>query len=141
MPGGVTPNDAGDTDTGSNTLINWPVLSSARTVGANVLVPVALSPTPVGQFLVHFYANAACDQTGYGEGQTLIGVTSGTGNGADANLEASFPSSLVPAGSFITATMTDSNGNTSEFSLCAQVAADAGTANLGDHEAGLARIR
>ena len=131
VPGGVTPNDAGDTDTGSNTLINWPVLSSARTVGANVLVPVALSPTPVGQFLVHFYANAACDQTGYGEGQTLIGVTSGTGNGADANLEASFPSSLVPAGSFITATMTDANGNTSEFSLCAQVSGTAGSANLG----------
>ena len=130
VPGGLTPNDAGDTDTGSNTLINWPVLSSARTVGANVLVQVALSPTPVGQFQVHFYANAACDQTGNGEGQTLIGVSSGTGNGTDANLEASFPSSLVPAGSFITATMTDSAGNTSEFSPCAQVAPDAGTANL-----------
>ena len=95
-----------------------------------MLVQVALSPTPVGQFQVHFYANAVCDPTGNGEGQTPIGVSSGTGNGTDANLEASFSSSLVPAGSFITATMTDSGGNTSEFSMCAQVAADAGTANL-----------
>ena len=95
VPGGTTPNDPGDTDTGSNTLINWPVLSSARTVGANVLVQVALSPTPVGQFQVHYYANTACDPTGNGEGQTPIGVSSGTGNGNDANLEASFPSSLV----------------------------------------------
>ena len=130
LPGGLTPNDAGDTDTGANTLINWPVLSSARTAGTNVLVQVALSPTPLGQYQVHFYANAACDPTGNGEGQTLIGVTSGTGNGADANLEASLSSSLLPPGSFITATMTDSTGNTSEFSNCAQVAADAGTANL-----------
>ena len=131
VPGGTTPNDPGDTDTGSNTLINWPVLSSARTVGANVLVQVALSPTPVGQFQVHYYANTTCDPTGNGEGQTPIGVSSGTGNGNDANLEASFPSSLVPAGSFITATMTDSGGNTSEFSPCALVDGSPGSANLG----------
>ena len=130
VPGGPTPNDPGDVDTGSNTLINFPVLSSARTVGANVLVQVALSPTPVGQFQVHYYTNTACDPTGNGEGQTLIGVSSGTGNGSNATLEASFSSALVPAGSFITATMTDASGNTSEFSTCEQVDATAGSANL-----------
>ncbi len=141
VPGGLTPNDPGDTDTGSNTLINWPVLSSARTVGANVLVQVALSPTPVGQFQVHYYANTACDPTGNGEGQTPIGVSSGTGNGSNANLEVSFPSSLVPAGSFITATMTDSSGNTSEFSPCEQVDATARHGEPRHHQAATRRIR
>ena len=129
-PLGVTPNDAGDADTGPNNLLNRPTLSSARTQGPNVLVQVALSPTPSGPFQVHFYANAACDPSGSGEGQTPIGVSSfGVGSGA-TNFEMSFSAATVPAGSFITATATDSNGNTSEFSTCALVAGDAGTANL-----------
>ena len=138
-PAGATPNDPGDTDTGSNNLINWPVLSSARTVGANVLVQVALSPTPVGQFQVHFYANTACDPSGNGEGQTPIGVSSGTGNRKRRQpAKLSFPSSLVPAGSFITATMTDSGGNTSEFSPCALVAGSRRHGEPRHHQAGLA---
>ena len=68
-------NDAGDTDTGANNLLNHPVLSSARIVGANVLVQVALSPTPAGPGQIHFYANSACDASGSGEGQTPIGVS------------------------------------------------------------------
>ena len=129
-PLGVTQNDAGDTDIGANNLLNRPTLSSARTQGPNVLVQVALSPTPSGPFQVHFYSNAACDPSGSGEGQTPIGVSSfGVGSG-DTNFEMSFSAVTVPAGSFITATATDSNGNTSEFSTCALVAGDAGTANL-----------
>ncbi len=47
-PLGVTPNDAGDADVGANNLLNHPVLSSARVVGPDVLVHVALSPSPSG---------------------------------------------------------------------------------------------
>ena len=131
-PLGVTANDAGDTDNGANNLLNHPVLSSARIVGPNVLVQVALSPTPTGPGQIHFYANSACDASGSGEGQTPIGVSSfGVNPGGDTNFEASFSATQVPAGSFITATATDSGGNTSEFSACALVAASPGTANLG----------
>ena len=130
-PLGVTANDAGDTDTGPNNLLNRPVLSSARTAGTNVLVQVALSPTPSGPGQIQFFANTACDASGSGEGQTFLGASSfGVNPGGDTNFEASFSAANVPAGSFLTATATDSGNNTSEFSACAQVAADAGTANL-----------
>jgi len=130
-PLGVTPNDSGDVDAGANNLLNHPVLSSARTVGPNVLVQVALSPTPSGPFLVHFYANQSCDPSGSGEGASLLGVSSfGPNEGGDTNFEATFSAGAVPPGSFITATATDSGNNSSEFSPCALVAPDAGAANL-----------
>jgi uncharacterized repeat protein (TIGR01451 family) len=131
-PPGVNPNDAGDTDTGANNRINTPVLSSARTVGADTLVQVGLNPNPSGPFQVHFYASPVCDASGSGEGQNGLGVSSfGAGPGGGiTNFEVSFPTALAPPGTFVTATATDSAGNTSEFSVCALVAADAGTANL-----------
>ena len=107
------------------------MLSSARTQGATVLVQVALSPTPSGPGQIQFFVNAACDPSGSGEGQTPLGVSSfGVNPGGDTNFEVSFSAATVPAGSFLTATATDSGNNTSEFSACAQVAADAGTADL-----------
>ena len=132
FPTGVTPNDATDADGGSNNLLNFPVLSSARTVGNEVKVQVDLNPTPSGPFHVHFYASPACDASGAGEGATPVGqLTSGPGpGGGQASFEATFPTSLVPAGSVLTATVTDSGNNTSEFSLCDQVDPTAGTANL-----------
>ena len=132
FPTGVTPNDATDADGGSNNLLNFPVLSSARTVGNEVMVQVDLNPTPSGPFHVHFYASPACDASGAGEGATPVGqLTSGPGpGGGQASFEATFPTSLVPAGSVLTATVTDSGNNTSEFSLCEQVDPTAGTANL-----------
>ena len=131
FPTGVTPNDATDADGGSNNLLNFPVLSSARTVGNEVKVQVDLNPTPSGPFHVHFYASPACDASGAGEGATPVGqLTSGPGpGGGQASFEATFPTSLVPAGSVLTATVTDSGNNTSEFSLCEQVDPTAGTAN------------
>ena len=131
-PLGVTPNDANDADTGPNNLLNFPVLSSARTVGSEVRMQVNLTPPPSGPFQVHFYVNATCDASGAGEGATPIGVSSlGATQNPSVNFEMVFPVSLVPAGSFLTATATDSGNNTSEFSFCEQVDATAGTANIG----------
>ena len=131
-PTGVTPNDADDTDAGANNLLNFPVLSSARTVGAEVRVQVTLDPTPTGPFFVHFFANTACDASGNGEGATAIGVSTfgATPGGGTTTYEPAFPANLLPPGLFITATTTDSGNNTSEFSACAAVNGTAGTANL-----------
>ena len=71
-------------------------------------------------FTLDFYANSELDPSGYGEGERWIGsqiiTTDGSGN-------ASFLVTLddCDTGEYITATATDSDGNTSEFSACATV--------------------
>jgi CSLREA domain-containing protein len=120
FPGGVTPNDAGDTDG----VQNFPELTLAAT--GSILVEGTLNSTPNTQFRIEFFSNSACDASGYGEGQTFIGAkdvtTDGSGN---INFSALFGTS-VPAGSFITATATGPDNGTSEFSQCI-AAVDAAT--------------
>jgi hypothetical protein len=75
-----------------------------------------LTSVPGSTFTLQFFASAACDPSGYGQGQTLIGSTTAT---TDAQGEVSFGISLtVPPGQPITATATDEAGDTSEFSPC-----------------------
>jgi hypothetical protein len=74
------------------------------------------SAEPNTSITLDFYANTVPDPSGYGEGQTYLG--SATVN-TDANGFASFTATgLAPisAQSYVTATATDSTGNTSEFS-------------------------
>jgi len=109
----VTPNDPGDADTGPNNLQNFPVLT--RIAGGSD-IDLTLDSTPNSTFTIQVFANDGCDPSGYGEGQSLIDSfelqTVGDGTGL-AFLQG------VPEGKFITATATDSAGNTSEFSKCA----------------------
>ena len=112
---GVTPNDAGDADVGGSGLQNYPVIVSATAAGN---VQGTLNSTANTTFRVEFFANAACDGSGFGEGQTFIGfqsvVTDGSGN---ASFNASF--AALPVGqSVVTSTATDPAGNTSELSAC-----------------------
>jgi CSLREA domain-containing protein len=116
---GVTPNDPKDADTGANNLQNFPVITSALVTGSTRTIMGTLNSTPNQSFEIDFYANAACDGSGSGEGQTYIGSL--TTDTTDANGDVSFtfhPASLA-AGQFVTATATDASGNTSEFSECA----------------------
>src|SRR5205085_3920949 len=120
-PDGVTPNDAGDPDTGANNLQNFPVLTSAVTSGGNTTIQGTLNSTTNTQFTIEFFANPACDASGNGEGQTFLGSTLVT---TDASGNATINTSLavnVPAGQAVTATATDPNNNTSEFSACQTV--------------------
>jgi hypothetical protein len=111
---GVTPNDAGDADAGTNKLQNFPVISNAinSTITASIDSAPANSTYPIR---VEFFANSACDPSGYGEGETSLGITSVSAPG-------SFTFNYTPRSgkSFITATATDADGNTSEFSQCVQ---------------------
>ena len=116
----VTPNDAGDGDTGGNTLQNFPVLTNALLVGGSTQVAGSLASTANGTFAVDVYASPSCDPSGYGEGSSYLGATSVLTDGAGL---ATFdqPFAAAPAGSmFITTTATSNNGagNTSEFSAC-----------------------
>ena len=115
-PGGITPNDPGDADIGPNNYQNFPVLTSASVNGTNTSVLGTLNSTANTTFRIEFFANSAADPSGNGEGQRFIGFANVT---TDTSGNATLSATNLPAvdsGSFITATATDPNGNTSEFS-------------------------
>ncbi|HZY85143.1 MAG TPA: hypothetical protein VFE78_09955, partial [Gemmataceae bacterium] len=65
---------------------------------------------------VEFFANAAADPSGFGEGQTFLGAaTVSTDTNGHAAAMAHVPGA-VTAGQKVAATATDPAGNTSEFS-------------------------
>jgi hypothetical protein len=114
----VTENDAGDPDWGGNGLQNFPVLNQVVT-GTGIGVRGTLNSRPNQVYRLQFFANAACDPVyGNGEGQIFLGETS-VATAADSNavFTVSLPGTLAP-GQVVTATATDSYGNTSEFSDC-----------------------
>lgn len=120
-PEGVTINDVGDGDTGANQLQNFPLLNSAFTTGGNTVIKGSLNSVANTNFAVDFYATVICGSSGYGEGRQFIGSQStATDNNGNANLSVTLPVA-IPDRYFITATATDSNNNSSEFSKCLQV--------------------
>lgn len=121
-PDGVTPNDVGDTDTGSNNLQNFSVLTSA--ISGSTVIEGMLNSSPNTEFRIEFFANTASDPSGYGEGETFLGFTNVTTNGSgDASFTVTLPTT-IPEGQFVTATATNPSGNTSEFSPCIPHQAD-----------------
>src|SRR5262249_3108124 len=64
---GVTPNDPGDPDAGTNNLQNFPLLSSAKADANNTTVAGSLNSTPSTSFRLEFFANATADSSGHGE--------------------------------------------------------------------------
>ena len=120
---GVTPNDAGDADTGANNLQNYPVLSGALSNGSATVISGTLNSTPSTTYVVDFYSNSASDPSGHGEGELyLTTITVTTDAGGNAALVAAAPTG-VPAGAAVAATATDLSGNTSEFSNALEVGA------------------
>jgi CSLREA domain-containing protein len=115
------PNDPGDSDTGPNQLMNHPTMLSAVSM-FNSQFRASFSGTPGSTVQVEFFTNNMCDPSGYGEGhrsiKTISLTTDISGNGLAI---ANFPSTYFSTGNYITATATDANGNTSEFSNCVQV--------------------
>ena len=115
---GVTANDSCD---GDITRQNFPVLTSASSAGGATTVNGTLNSTASTLFTIDFYSNSACDALGNGEGRTYLGSTTTTTN---ASCQASFTANLpvaVPTGEVVVATAVAPNGETSEFSACAQV--------------------
>ncbi len=115
---GVTPNDPGDPDTGSNDLQNFPVITAASFSAGTTTLSGTFNSTPSTTFTLEFFVNDACDPSGFGEGQTPIGtapvMTDGSGNATFGPLNFSTPI----ARPFATATATNPGNSTSEFSQC-----------------------
>jgi hypothetical protein len=118
----VTPNDAGDADTGTNDLQNFPILQSVEHLGpignGSTRIIGKFRSAPSTTFDLDFYSNPACARfpREYLEGENYIGTaqitTDGSGN---ASIDVTLPVA-TESGSRIAATATDPIGNTSEFS-------------------------
>jgi hypothetical protein len=109
---GPTANELGDEDTGPNGLQNFPVLNSAVASGDATTIKGELNSAPDETFKSRFFSNPENPD----EGKTFLGQKSVTTN-VDGAAQFTFVSARsVPVGRPITATATDSDGNTSEFS-------------------------
>ncbi|MDP1676302.1 MAG: right-handed parallel beta-helix repeat-containing protein [Bacteroidota bacterium] len=117
---GVTPNDETDSDAGANDLQNFPVITFAdgpfpfRVLGM-------MFGKPNETYTLEFFDAGVSDSTKYGEGKKfLISTTIGTDSTGFASINEAL---IIPvaSGTFISATATDNNGNTSEFSKCIEV--------------------
>ena len=106
---------------------DYPVITAAG-FGTVTRVIGTFSSTPNAEFTLDFYANGAADPSGYGEGERWLGSTRVTTDASgNARFDAALPSATT-FGELITATATDADGNTSEFSA----AADSDTAEPWD---------
>ncbi|MBI5383588.1 MAG: HYR domain-containing protein, partial [Verrucomicrobia bacterium] len=115
---GPTPNDEEDVDGGCNNLQNFPVLTSVSASASTTTIEGTLNSTLSTVFTLDFYANSACDPSSYGEGERYLGsATVTTDDSGNSSFRVVLPVG-VPVGWTITATATDPDGNTSEFSAC-----------------------
>jgi parallel beta-helix repeat protein len=113
---GVLTNDIGDGDTGGNQQQNYPILTSATFEAGLIHVQGTLNSATNASFLVDLYWSLTTITPGKGEAigrfATVPVTTDGAGN-------ANFAVTTVSPVSFgfpVSATATDTNNNTSEFS-------------------------
>ena len=113
---GVTPNSPGSPHMGPNLLQSFPVITSVTISRGGTLITGTFNSDPNSSFTVQFFANSAADPSGFGQGRTFLGETTVPTN-ASGNGMFSVTVNPPPAGdTVLTATATDPNGNTSEFS-------------------------
>lgn len=105
---GPTPNDSGDADSGANNLQNFPIIASVSNGGGTATIAGNLNSIANKTYRVEFFANSS-------QGQSFLGSTDVTTD-ANGNAAFNFIAPQIGANQYVTATATDSNGNTSEFS-------------------------
>jgi titin len=100
-----------------------PGLTSAVEDGVNTVIQGVLQSTANTTFTVQLFSDPSADPSGSAEGQQLLGtITVRTDAFGFAAFTVTIPK-VVPAGQVVTATATDANNNTSEFSAPVTVTA------------------
>jgi choice-of-anchor A domain-containing protein len=135
---GVTLNSAtpsgyseGSYGEGPNDLQTFPLLTKAVIGGTSTTVQGSLKSKPGKTYTLEFFASATCSSTGYGPGQSFLGsATLNLDSTGSANFNLN-NLALATAGQFMTATATDPDGNTSEFSACTPITPN--IIDLGNH--------
>lgn len=118
-----TANDNGDGDGGANMSQNYPTIKSAVSSGVSLTLKGSLNSRPNTRYTLEFFRNPSCDNTfghAVGEGKQYLGSANVTTNGSgNATFTVTINQALTIG--VVTATATDSAGNTSEFSYCATI--------------------
>ena len=114
---GVTQNTPGGPRAGPNELQNFPVLSSVALTASSTVITGTLTAAKGTVFTVQFFGDDVADSSGHGQGKTYLGDLTNVVTNTDgfAGFTAQL-ATLIHPGEFVTATATDSTGNTSEFS-------------------------
>lgn len=139
---GVTNNDSFDSDTGPNTVLNYPRVYTPAISGADTDLTYSLD-VPAGDYRIEFFSNAAADGSGHGEGEVLIGSQNITSNGSG---EQEFNATVLGnthTNVYATATLIDVNsfsgfGPTSEFGDRGVATTDIGITKILDNPEDLA---
>jgi len=101
--------------------VGIPVLTKAVAVDDPEVLSVSgvLTGTPNMDHDLDFFVSELCDPSGEGEGQDYLGSATllGTPSGQMPFSSMNFPGSYTP-GHFVTATATDQDGTSSQFSWC-----------------------
>ena len=121
---GVTSNDAGDPDTGSNDLLNFPTITSATESGGTVDVTFDLDvPVNPNGYRVEFFTNpSGADPSGNGEGEQFVSaVNVSPGTGLTHSFAGSNGDVVTATATVIDPGATSGFGPTSEFSVAATV--------------------
>lgn len=104
--GGGTPND----------LQAAPTLTSAVINGNKITISGNLTSTRNTQFTLEFFSNQTADPSGFGEGQTFLDAIAAKTNNAGTVSFSKAIRATVTSGYAISATATNSAGDTSQFS-------------------------
>lgn len=119
FPVGVNRNDSADVDEGANRRQNYPVIDSVVTDGLSSTIYGRATSSPVpNAVLVEFFVVDSCDSSGFGEGMRKIWSTQFNVTGPAPVPFSTTTSYVLQNDEFLTATSTDQDGNTSEFSYC-----------------------
>jgi hypothetical protein len=112
---GPSPNDDDDADGGPNNRQNYPALDAAEFILDQLRIRGWLNSVSNKSYRIEFFGDTAADSSGFGEARVFLGAaTVTTGSNGLAAFEANVG---YPAGTrVVTATATDPDGNTSEFS-------------------------
>ena len=113
----VDENDVLDVDEGGNGRLNYPTITTASPTGQFI---GSYSGAANQTFTLDFYSSTECHKQGHGEAETYLGSIDVT---TDANGVAAFDVTFSPLtlSHSVSATATDADGSTSEFSACAFV--------------------
>ena len=115
---GITPNDNCDADAGANNKQNAPAITTVTPGASDTTITGTLNSTSATQFRIEVFVSNSCDPSGTGEGQKFLGTTNVTTDGSCNGTFLLLVPNASLTGTVITATATDPNGNTSEFSSC-----------------------
>lgn len=121
---GNTPNDALDADVGGNGLQNFPDNLVVTRLASGIRVSGSIARANAGAitYRLNAYAQSSCANGARAQGTFYGNVNVPTAAGPNAVFNVDLPSTLpLPVGSFVGFTLTDPNGNTSEFSPCLAV--------------------